>query len=49
MNKVSKTDWKRLAEMDDSDINTSDIPEWTILFSKKPKSTCRRSGRLRCA
>ena len=27
MNKTSKTDWKRLAEMDDKDFNTSDIPE----------------------
>ncbi|MER2494403.1 BrnA antitoxin family protein [Catenovulum sediminis] len=27
MNKVSKTDWKRLAEMSDEDIDTSDIPE----------------------
>ena len=27
MSKVSKTDWKRLAEMQDKDIDTSDIPE----------------------
>ena len=27
MNKVSKTDWKRLAEMSDEEIDTSDIPE----------------------
>ncbi|MBL4827979.1 MAG: BrnA antitoxin family protein [Spongiibacteraceae bacterium] len=27
MKKVSKTDWKRLADMDDKDIDTSDIPE----------------------
>jgi uncharacterized protein (DUF4415 family) len=27
MSKVSKTDWKRLSEMEDKDINTSDIPE----------------------
>ncbi|TQV82427.1 BrnA antitoxin family protein [Exilibacterium tricleocarpae] len=27
MNKTSKTDWKRLAEMPDKDIDTSDIPE----------------------
>lgn len=27
MSKASKTDWKRLAEMEDKDIDTSDIPE----------------------
>lgn len=27
MSKVSKTDWKRLSEMDDKDIDMSDIPE----------------------
>jgi uncharacterized protein (DUF4415 family) len=27
MNKVSKTDWKRLAAAKDADIDTSDIPE----------------------
>lgn len=27
MSKVSKTDWKRLSEMDDKDIDTSDILE----------------------
>lgn len=27
MNKISKTDWKRLTEMDDEAIDTSDIPE----------------------
>ena len=27
MNKVSKTDWKRLSEMQDKDIDTSDISE----------------------
>ncbi len=27
MSKVSKTDWKRLSEMSDKDIDTSDIPE----------------------
>jgi uncharacterized protein (DUF4415 family) len=27
MKKVSKTDWKRLSGMEDSDIDTSDIPE----------------------
>ncbi|WP_175651016.1 BrnA antitoxin family protein [Pseudomonas sp. Marseille-P9899] len=27
MSKTSKTDWDRLARMDDKDIDTSDIPE----------------------
>mgnify|MGYP000273001942 CR=1 FL=1 len=27
MSKVSKTDWKRLSDMGDKDIDTSDIPE----------------------
>ncbi|MBB4868251.1 uncharacterized protein (DUF4415 family) [Pseudomonas nitritireducens] len=27
MSKASKTDWERLAKMDDQDIDTSDIPE----------------------
>jgi hypothetical protein len=27
MNKGSKTDWRRLASMEDQDIDTSDIPE----------------------
>lgn len=27
MSKVSKTDWKRLSELSDKDIDTSDIPE----------------------
>lgn len=27
MSKVSKTDWERLAKLDDQDIDTSDIPE----------------------
>ena len=27
MSKSSKTDWKRLTNMDDKDIDTSDIPE----------------------
>ena len=27
MSKASKTDWKRLAEMEDKDIDTSDIAE----------------------
>ncbi|MBO9552728.1 BrnA antitoxin family protein [Pseudomonas sp.] len=27
MTKASKTDWSRLAQMDDKDIDTSDIPE----------------------
>jgi len=27
MSKASKTDWKRLAQLDDQDIDTSDMPE----------------------
>ncbi|MGR4975021.1 BrnA antitoxin family protein [Pseudomonas sp. LARHCG127] len=27
MSKPSKTDWERLAKLDDADIDTSDIPE----------------------
>lgn len=27
MSKESKTDWKRLSEMEDQDIDTNDIPE----------------------
>lgn len=32
MSKRSKTDWKRLAEMKDEDIDTSDIPELDDAF-----------------
>jgi uncharacterized protein (DUF4415 family) len=32
MNKPSKTDWKRLAQMRDKDIDTSDIPELDEAF-----------------
>ena len=32
MNKDSKTDWKRLSEMRDEDIDTSDIPELDDTF-----------------
>lgn len=32
MSKVSRTDWKRLSEMDDKDIDTSDIPELDDAF-----------------
>ena len=32
MSKVSKTDWKRLSEMTDKDIDTSDIPELDDAF-----------------
>lgn len=35
MNKTSKTDWKRLAEMDDEAIDTSDIAELDDDFFKK--------------
>lgn len=34
MNKTPKTDWKRLAEMDDEAIDTSDIPELDDDFFK---------------
>lgn len=32
MSKVSKTDWKGLSDMDDKDIDTSDIPELDDAF-----------------
>jgi uncharacterized protein (DUF4415 family) len=32
MNKDSKTDWQRLATMDDADIDTSDMPELDEAF-----------------
>ena len=32
MKKPSKTDWKRLGEMEDKDIDTSDIPELDDAF-----------------
>lgn len=35
MSKASKTDWKRLAELDDSAIDTSDIPELDDAFFQK--------------
>jgi len=35
MNKTSKTDWKRLAEMDDEAIDTSDIAELDDDFFQK--------------
>jgi len=35
MNKTSKTDWKRLAEMDDEAIDTSDIAELGDDFFQK--------------
>lgn len=37
MNKASETDWKRLAEMDDEAIDTSDIPELDDDFFQKAK------------
>ncbi len=37
MNKTSETDWKRLAEMDDEAIDTSDIPELDDDFFQKAK------------
>ncbi len=35
MYRTSKTDWKRLAEMDDEAIDTSDIPELDDAFFKE--------------
>lgn len=35
MSKVSKTDWKRLAQMDDNDIDMSDIAELDDAFFEK--------------
>lgn len=32
MSKASRTDWKRLAEMEDKDIDMSDIPELDDTF-----------------
>ena len=32
MSKASKTDWKRISEMKDQDINTNDIPELDDAF-----------------
>lgn len=37
MNKKSRTDWKRLAEMEDKDIDTSDIPELDDEFFNNAK------------
>jgi len=37
MSKVSKTDWKRLSEMKDEDIDTRDIAELDDEFFKKAK------------
>lgn len=34
MSKASKTDWQRLATMDDAEIDTSDIPELDDTFFK---------------
>jgi hypothetical protein len=35
MSKASKTDWQRLAEMDDSAIDISDIPELDEAFFRR--------------
>ena len=35
MSRPSKTDWKRLAETDDRDIDTSDIPELDDQFFRR--------------
>ena len=37
LRKGSKTDWKRLAEMDDNAINTNDIPELDDEFFRHAK------------
>jgi uncharacterized protein (DUF4415 family) len=37
MKKVSKTDWARLSEMGDEDINTSDIAELDGAFFQQAK------------
>lgn len=37
MSKASKTDWKRLSELKDEDIDTSDIPELDDEFFSKAK------------
>ena len=39
MNTTSKTDWKRLSQMDDKAIDTSDIPELDDEFLKQAKIT----------
>jgi uncharacterized protein (DUF4415 family) len=35
MSKASKTDWERLAKLDDQDIDTSDIPELSEDFFRR--------------
>ncbi|WP_323154369.1 BrnA antitoxin family protein [Pseudomonas alvandae] len=35
MSKTSKTDWERLAKLDDADIDTSDIPELDENFFRR--------------
>jgi uncharacterized protein (DUF4415 family) len=35
MSKASRTDWKRLSEMEDKDIDTSDIPELDEAFFQR--------------
>ncbi|MEZ4605520.1 MAG: hypothetical protein R2865_01615 [Deinococcales bacterium] len=40
MNKLSKSDWDRLAEMEDNDIDLSDIPELEDDFLKKLACFC---------
>ncbi len=39
MNKTSNTDWERLAQVDDKDIDTSDIPELDDEFFKNAQLT----------
>ena len=35
MSKTSRTDWERLAKLDDADIDTSDIPELDENFFRR--------------
>ena len=38
MKNTSRTDWKRLAEMKDEDIDTSDIPELDEVFFRNAET-----------
>lgn len=46
MKKGSKTDWKRLNEMGDEAIDTSDIPELDEEFFQRAKINVRPSARI---
>ena len=43
MKKGSKTDWKRLNEMGDEAIDTSDIPELDEEFFQRAKIMCAQA------